>query len=76
MARLEYADGEAVELGDNVAFYMDDTEFEGQIASYQPKRRTAKIRWRDHFNTNRDGSAKLVVTTMPIEEVDLLRREC
>lgn len=75
MTDPRYSDGERAELGDTVAFLIGDVEHEGQLAALYPRKHEAKVRFADHSDTNRNGTGKLKTRTVPIAEIDLLRRE-
>lgn len=76
MNALHYPDGERVEIGDDIWFEIDGTEYEGSVVGLYPRApHLIKITYRDWRDTRKsDGAAKIKTKAIPLSIAALARR--
>jgi predicted RNA-binding protein with TRAM domain len=72
---MHYNDKEPVEVGDEIWFYIDDTEYDGWVIARYPRKREIKISYRDFTDCRKsDGAAKIKSMVIPVHGAELARR--
>lgn len=72
---LTYADGMPVERFDHVELHLPEGQFEGQITALSPRRGEVRVTYGDHVASRRDGEPRRRRAVVPVQQVELIRRD-
>lgn len=75
MVALLYADGSEAEEFDQVEFERGGGVFEGTVTKLFPRSQRVMVRYADHQDTRKDGDPKTKLASVPVAEVELMRRD-